>query len=505
MTPFDAIRWSSWVNLCLTATSSPVGRDANNGLLDHEESPNVVNHGFDWQHFQPMQAWSPNALDDMSFTPSGLSYQGPGSSAGQQSNWVWHGTVFQDREEARPIQPLRSQVEAVDPTTPPNSPSYSGQKVATAKAPLRFTPHDDSLTRAPTQSVEGARNLPSYTWMRPASILDSSATEGSTASIQPVRIFDSFERRRSPTVRQPDSILDSSKPGGSAIVTQPATLPDHSSPDDMGSDILKKMLADLRFTREARLEWEEDMRKALGNPRLKFDGVDTQSPYKPRIFVAKDMVDLNDHHSSMLVRTLPSSSEPLTEAQRLTTSTHFMRRLHTGLVVKLKDLPWKTERNRMFVYLNSIRNTAYLNEEYFLNHLTFLPVNSPRLSWDLLLTIFSDRKQLIVLPPRTEHGLSLMLAQHEEATKRMGLLQEVTGKLEDDRQIVSLWSPILKDKYRSTVVLYGFAKLDRSYEGETLRHLQRLCASWKGPAWDAAYYLQKHWPEGFVEAAEMAH
>ncbi|KAJ9480256.1 hypothetical protein PHBOTO_003478 [Pseudozyma hubeiensis] len=347
--------------------------------------------------------------------------------------------------------------------------------------------------------------MPAYTWMRPPSILDSSASEGSAISPQPVQSFDSFEPRGSTTVNQPAWIFDSSRPGGSAAVIQPATLPDHSSRRDGGTDVLKKMLADLRFTREARLEWEEDMRKALGNSLLKFEGIDPLSPNTPRVYVAKDIIHKADHHPSTLVRTLPSSSEPLTEAQRLTTSTHFMRRLHTGLIVKLPDLPWKKERNRMFVYLDSVRNTAYLNREYFLNHLQFLPINPQKLSWDLLLTIFSDRKQLVVLPPRTEHGLSLMLAQHEEATKRMALLQEATGKLEDDRQIVSLWSPILKDKYRSTVVLYGFAKLDRSYEGETLRHLQRLCADWKGPAWDAAYYLEKHWPEGFEQAAEMAH
>ncbi len=56
---------------------------------------------------------------------------------------------------------------------------------------------------------------------------------------------------------------------------------------------------------------------------------------------------------------------------------------------------------------------------------------------------------------------------HVWADERLDLIKEAIGNgggkpLEDTQQLVSLWSPVLKDEDRDTIVFYGFGQLDKS-------------------------------------------
>lgn len=248
----------------------------------------------------------------------------------------------------------------------------------------------------------------------------------------------------------------------------------------------------INFYQQSLDEWQVNMRRALGNPYLEFISIHTPKTFASQIFLAQHPTDLADHHS------VTGTIQPLPATPGRLWYSHFVNRLHYTRSISGKGLPFGSPYDRHFVYLNSEHNMHYLNHEYFLNNLQFFPINPHKLTRRMLSDMMPYRKLFWVLPPRTEpHGLPLLLMKHAEDTKWMRSFKEVTGDFRDERQVVSLWSPLLVSRGMPTMVLYGVGQLNPENGQRTVLHLEQMAKEWEGKPLAAAYYLKDHFPDGW--------
>ena len=245
-------------------------------------------------------------------------------------------------------------------------------------------------------------------------------------------------------------------------------------------------------------QWEQSMRIALGNPLLEFHALDGLDIRSRTIFVAQHRGLAQDRHTTLgsLQRLSPNSAEA-----RSLWAGHFLSKVRGLRGQKTKVADFSPSEDRTFVYLDSRHNMDYLNREYFRNHLELFPLKAERLQWSFLNYIIAHRHSTKILPARTEHGLPLIVARHSPGTPVMSSIQRVMGvPLVYDRQVVSLWSPVLVSKTRTTIVLYGIGQLDTRHGPETVERLEELAAEGQNRPLTAAYYLAQDWPEGWRAA-----
>lgn len=239
--------------------------------------------------------------------------------------------------------------------------------------------------------------------------------------------------------------------------------------------------------------WQNVMRKALGNPTLEFISVDKQNPEQPRIFVARDAHNAEDHHL-----TKQGDEPPVLgpEGDASTPNSHFVRWVRNAKKVAAKDVYKGHPHNRMIVYLQSRYNMRFISDEYFQGRMRFLPVDPDQLSWVQLNSLHRNEIQ-VVLPPRTEHGLPVIINRHEPDSGVTRDLQKITGDLTYRKHIVTIWSPVIHERTRHTIVLYGISQLDmaQASRDKTLVHLEHLANSWTHDSFAAAYYLASDFPK----------
>ncbi len=211
-------------------------------------------------------------------------------------------------------------------------------------------------------------------------------------------------------------------------------------------------------------EWEKwlaNMRRATGRPSLKVSPIDVSDWAKDQVFLAQDQgQDVVDYVP------LPQSQLDLSWSGRL---------------LLTKDPPGKAEHNmervrsrdRVYVYLNSRSNMDYINREYFLGHARPLPIRYGGLTRNNLNKIYASRNTHILLPPRTQHGLPLLVLRHSGSEYTLQHIHSITG-LERKMHLMSLWSPLLFDGQRYTTMLYGIVGFDSRHTPEVLTHLHTM-------------------------------
>ncbi|KIS69600.1 effector family protein Eff1-5 [Mycosarcoma maydis] len=459
--PVKILLWTLPLLNRFRAAAKPVGWDQQLDTNHHYDGFDSSLHGFDWQEHQSVQAWSPNPFD-------------------QAETWPVVQSVQQ--HDARAQQGQRAEYSALDASheLPPRQISWLSRKEQSTDSENSVARHGGYADGdEPRQKHAEMDHLEASPVVASASSgTEERAIRPSTEKTWSFKRLQRLEhlinsRKLKPAPRQLQFIF--AAPGGS-------------------TESQVRVIEQAK--RAAMREWEDSMKTVLGNPFLEFRSAELMDPSKPLLIVAQNAWDVRDRHplsSSGAFANLPTYS-------REGRHTHFMYRLTNVVSVQLQKLGWKSTRNRILVYLNSRFNMDYLNNEYFLGKLRFLPIDTHKLTRGLLDKVFSERKRVMLLPPRSEHGLSLVLARHNDDASWLHELQQVTGPLQDARQLVSLWSPILRDKYRTTLVLYGVAQLDARYEHVVLQHLNDIVPSWTGGAWDILYYLEKHEPHAFLTA-----
>ncbi|CBQ72682.1 conserved hypothetical Ustilaginaceae-specific protein [Sporisorium reilianum SRZ2] len=209
-------------------------------------------------------------------------------------------------------------------------------------------------------------------------------------------------------------------------------------------------------------------------------------PATPRLWMAQHAEFPEDQHAQFYgpeQRAPSSSSRKLADLKKLK---------QKATKINFQALPSVKPALRNLVYLNSQRNMDDISNDYFAGKMHFLPIDTDKLSWGLLNSRSSFRDHMYLLPPRYRGDIGLLFALHgpQKTTSQDGL-QSLTGGLEAHDNIFTLWSPLLMDGSRTTMVFHGVGALDFSDFENTLAHLDRLNAKWKGapPFWDAAYYL----------------
>ncbi|CCF52248.1 uncharacterized protein UHO2_03135 [Ustilago hordei] len=218
--------------------------------------------------------------------------------------------------------------------------------------------------------------------------------------------------------------------------------------------------------------WMENMRRALGSQQLQFAPVDSSRVAKDRVFIAHDGHAVKSYYPPLSLPSGQDSRKPLKDEQ--SKSYHFLSKTASLRAEPAAQVPKGKSHQRIFVYLNSRINLDFLNSEYFLDHLQFLPINTAELSQGLLNKLHGDRILRYVLPPRTPHGLALIASRHQQYRRQsLGNLEKLTG-FRGYWNLVSLWSPVLYDGEKYTVVLYGIGQLDADYVPDVQKHLERL-------------------------------
>lgn len=237
-------------------------------------------------------------------------------------------------------------------------------------------------------------------------------------------------------------------------------------------------------------EWQENMRKALRNPSLVFINTDKQYPIHPRLFIAYNPTNPTDLH----LMSSPQQGQPSLSAGKK----HFLINSEAFIKLQSKSLPLGHTRLQTMVYLNSQSNMDFISREYFQGKMHFLPINIDKVMWRRLNLLLTDRSHLYLAPPLEKHGLGLLLGMHRNG-QRVNEIEEMTGPVTSRNQIVTIWSPILLDGSRTTVVFYGVGQLDATELEKTQQHLANVASRWSGvdPFWDAVYYL-KSLPKDFA-------
>lgn len=231
--------------------------------------------------------------------------------------------------------------------------------------------------------------------------------------------------------------------------------------------------------------WEESLRRALGRPDLDFFNLDKRELDISQLFIAQRTSAPADHHPTSL-----ASMEAYRSHSRGTS--HFIRSLLKIQKVSLKSLDVGIPQHRVYVYLNSRSNMQYINDRYFLGRLQFLPINTDLLDWTLLNKMLIAHTRLGVLPPADDGKLPVVMARHDAGSKFMQKIQTVTGKLGDEQQIVSLWSPVMQEVRRRTIVFYGLGQLNSEISISVVDHLHAMAESWSGEQYKADVDLGKY-------------
>ncbi|ETS62213.1 hypothetical protein PaG_03788 [Moesziomyces aphidis] len=226
-------------------------------------------------------------------------------------------------------------------------------------------------------------------------------------------------------------------------------------------------------------EWEKwlaNMRRATGRPSLRISPVDVSDSAKDQVFVAEDL-DTVDH-------------PPLTESERV------LR--WSGRLLLKKVPPGKVEHNlekakardRVYVYLNSRRNMDYINREYFLGHARPLPIHIDGLTRNSLNKIYAFRNTHVLFPPRTQHGLPLLVVRHIGSEYTLEHIHSITG-IKQKMHLMSLWSPLLFDGQRYTTFLYGVVGFDSRHAPEVLAHLDTMTKASDPSSYASLYVLEE--------------
>ncbi|KAF6767603.1 hypothetical protein PSEUBRA_006039 [Kalmanozyma brasiliensis GHG001] len=242
----------------------------------------------------------------------------------------------------------------------------------------------------------------------------------------------------------------------------------------MGSAPLFPVVDEPGPGKEPYVEWADHMRAALRNPSLGFTSVDFNRLFEPRVFVAHHGDSTTDLHASTY-----SAMYPMPLSRQAVEQPAFVRWL-AAPKISAKALRMSRASKRFFVYLNSKHAMDEINRVYFLGRLHFLPIDPMQLDWRPLYRLFWDRKELKMLPAvgtAAPASLGLLVARHEKFSDRMAFITHAAEGLGHQEQIVSLWSPVLHENGRDTVVLYGFGWLDPAKKDVVLEYLNDLTAS----------------------------
>ncbi|SJX62515.1 related to effector family protein Eff1 [Sporisorium reilianum f. sp. reilianum] len=114
---------------------------------------------------------------------------------------------------------------------------------------------------------------------------------------------------------------------------------------------------------------------------------------------------------------------------------------------------------RIFVYLDSSDNMDHLNKNYFDNKLRILTIVPEELKWDKLSKLHLGDRVPYVLPALESNDLPLIADHHVGSRLRPdSFLSKLTDR-QGLHHLLSLWSPVLHDGERSTIVLYGVAEI----------------------------------------------
>lgn len=225
---------------------------------------------------------------------------------------------------------------------------------------------------------------------------------------------------------------------------------------------LKRMLAARATFGGDRRQWEtwsEHMRRAMGSRELQISPVNVGDYGYDRVFIAQDGHAVSGFYP------------PLTQAlPRWPPNQHLLGDIIPGKLEGEKEVV--SSHERVYVYLNSRENIDYINREYFLGHAQFLPILPEKLSRKHINKVFAVRRNTVLLPPRTPHGLPLLVIRHTGVQGVSEGLEAITG-VSANTQRMSLWSPVLYDGKRYTTVLYGVVVTDPQHDEEVLAHLWR--------------------------------
>ncbi|KAI3480498.1 hypothetical protein L1887_57345 [Cichorium endivia] len=150
--------------------------------------------------------------------------------------------------------------------------------------------------------------------------------------------------------------------------------------------------------------WRNNMRAAMGRPRLLITPVDLSNTGYDRVFVASD--------GDAVVGSYPNLDADQQAARSLRVSPLLQVSDQLGKVEDERTMHRVRADSRMYVYLNSRSNMDFINREYFLGHAQFLPINREGLDRSTLNKIFGNPRNRFVMPPRTPDGLPLVVLRH---------------------------------------------------------------------------------------------
>ncbi|SPO27081.1 uncharacterized protein UTRI_10546_B [Ustilago trichophora] len=221
-------------------------------------------------------------------------------------------------------------------------------------------------------------------------------------------------------------------------------------------------------SQKKREKWEKALRRALDLETLRFSAADMTNMSKDQVFIGRTHDAVHGYYP------------PLSYGSRWTppyerATSHFLQNLYPPLRTEnFRDIQRGGPGDRIYVYLNSGQKLDFLNDKYFLRKLQFLPIKKELLSWRDLDSLYARHVQQFVLPPQGRSRLPLILIRHDGPKSGLvSYIQKLTG-VNKTTHTVSLWSPVLYDGSRYTIVLYGVGQLKQSDIFLVQKHLKRL-------------------------------
>ncbi|SPO27429.1 uncharacterized protein UTRI_10546 [Ustilago trichophora] len=248
-------------------------------------------------------------------------------------------------------------------------------------------------------------------------------------------------------------------------------------------DNLRRIMTVFDRSHKTREKWERALRSAMDLETLQFSPADATKASKDQVFIGQAHDAVEGYHP-------PLSSESRWTSPYERASSHFLQNLQPPLrTEKFSDIQRGRPRDRIYVYLNSGQKLDFLNDEYFLGKLQFLPIRKEILSWRELDLLYARHVQQFILPPRGRSRLPLVLVRHDgPKTGLVSYIQRLTG-VSKTTHTVSLWSPILYDGSRYTIVLYGVGQLKEGDIFSIQKHLKRLSLETPHSTYHSSYNL----------------
>ena len=403
--------------------------------------------GFHWQDDHTLQSWSPDSFDP--------------------SPWSGH-TAVENQPPVVGQTPLQDQYFNHVPS------SFSGASVA-GQSPFDHLYHSEAPSQhvqTPVQQLNSRPGGQEHINGVPIINLDSPSPPQSpsfsppfqsqpstqTASEMGKASIGSHYNAVPPSVGTPPSLVAPPSVSAPHLATEPPPavpqLHDHTNLG-LGDPIPNAGLAERDPSWHASFgrsygKWKNTLRSLLSNPNLEFYTLARRGAGASRVFIAEHGTDARDHQ--------PTTMSPEEFSSNSGVRPHFIYELPNTEKVNMRGLNFGAGYERKFVYLNSREATNYLNEEYFLNRLRFLPIQRKGINSVLLNKMFTSRHSVYMLPPRAQGGLPVLMVRHESEKPLMKKMEALTGKLADQRQIASFWSPVVQEKDRYTIVLYGMLR-----------------------------------------------